>query len=99
GMSGFMVSCEGSQFGADQRKRLIASGIPRVKFQQGDLSAEMIEDRRRHPNIVLCVIQKHGSPEILFLGQFNSQEEAEVAARQFISDYRVRHGNLDPPSA
>ena len=94
-----MVSSEGSQFGADQRKRLIASGIPRVKFQQGDLSAEMIVDRRRHPNIVLCVIQKHGSPEILFLGQFNSQEEAEVAARQFISDYRVRHSNLGPPSA
>jgi hypothetical protein len=55
--------------------------------RRGELFAELIEDCRNRPPIVHCVVQRLGSPGILFLGQFQSRSEAESAAEQFISDY------------
>ena len=76
----------GRFFETDERKRLIAACIPRTCLRTGDFVVDVIEDRRNHPALFLCVVQRQGSSEILFLGQFNSQPDAETAARQFISD-------------
>jgi hypothetical protein len=77
---------------ADHRKRIVPASIPRIRLFRGELFAEIIEDRRNRPRIVLCVIQRHDSPEILFLGQFHSQGEAKLAGEQFMSDYLSRSG-------
>ena len=52
--------------------------------------AEIILDRR-HPKIVHCVVQRRGSPEVLFLEQFYTREEAEAEAERFMSYYYRKH--------
>lgn len=59
--------------------------IPHKRFIRGELFADVIEDRRM-PGLFLCVIQREGSPEILFLGQSRTREEAESAAREFMTE-------------
>ena len=77
-------------FGADQRKRIVPACILRTRIVAGELFAEIIEDRWCRPPIVHCVVQRLGSPEILVLQQFHSHREAELAAKEFISDYLSR---------
>jgi hypothetical protein len=79
------------EFGIDQRKQIVPACIPRTRLLTRELFAEIIEDRRARPPIVLAVVQRQGSPEILFLGQFRSHSDAESAAQQFISDYLSRN--------
>jgi hypothetical protein len=52
------------------------------------LFADIIEDRREAQPIFFLVVQRHGSPEVLFVAQFRSQAAAESAAGDFIADYR-----------
>lgn len=79
-----------------KRKQLLPACIPRTRLQDGDLCAEIIEDRRS-PRRLLCVVQKQGSPEILFLGQFFSYQEAESAAGDFMSEYQAhQHAQAQP---
>lgn len=77
----------GRIFETDERKRMIAACIPRSRLYIGDFVVEIIMDRRNHPPLFLGVVQKLGSTEILFLGQFSSEPEAEAAAKQFIAEY------------
>ncbi len=56
----------------------------------GELFAEILDDRRR-PEVFLCVVQRYGSPEVLYLGQSKSRSEAECAANEFINDYLGTH--------
>ena len=72
---------------ADQRRRLLPSLIPRIRRQQHDLTAEIILDRRGTPELVHCVVQRRGSQEILFLGQFRSRQQAKAAADDFIAQH------------
>ncbi len=80
------MSCH-VQFRPERRRRIVPLRIPRTRLEQGELFAEIIEDRRCHPPVVLCVVQRRGSSEILFMGQSRSRSEAETAANEFISDY------------
>jgi hypothetical protein len=75
---------------ADRRKHNLPACIPRRRLRQGKLFADIIEDRRNHPLIAHCVVQRQGSPEVLHLQQFCSQSAAERAAKQFIFDYERR---------
>ncbi len=70
----------------DRRKQRITACIPRMHLQRGKLIADIIDDRRGQ-RITTCVIQKQRSPDILFLQQFRSQDEARSAAEQFFFDY------------
>ena len=69
-----------------RRKQLIPALIPRTRLREGELFAEIVVDRRRPP-LAHCVVQREGSAEVLFLGQFRSGPEAEWAGMDFISDY------------
>ena len=80
----------GRVFGTDERKRIVPACIPRTRLHAGELLAEVVEDRRSRPPLLVCVVQRQGSPEILFLGQFRSESEAEFAAKEFMSDYLTR---------
>jgi hypothetical protein len=71
----------------DERKRMIAACIPRTSLHIGGFVADIILDRRNHPALFLCVVQGRDSPEVLFLGQFSSEPDAEAAAKQFIADH------------
>ncbi len=71
----------------DRRRRSVPASIPRSRLNKGELFAEIIEDRRTHPSLIFSVVQKQGSPEILFLGQSHSRAAARAAARGFIADY------------
>ena len=64
----------------------MAGCIPRLRLQGGECFADVVEDRRSHPALFLSIVQKHGSNDILFLGQFLSQAEAETAAIQFMDE-------------
>ena len=80
----------GRVFGTDQRKRIVPACIPCTRLYAGEMFAEIVEDRRSRPPLLVCVVQRQGSPEILFLGQFRSESEAEFAANEFMSDYLTR---------
>lgn len=83
--------------GYGKRTQWIPACLPRTRREDRELFAEIIEDRRSHPRLLLCVIQKHGSPEILFLGQFRTLVEAETAAGDFMSDFQaLEHAHLHP---
>jgi hypothetical protein len=56
--------------------------IPRTRLRHGELFADIIEDRRDRSPVLMCVVQKQGSPEILFLGQFRSRTEAKIDAER-----------------
>lgn len=75
--------------GNGKRRQFLPAYLPRTRREAGALYSEIIEDRRSHPRLLLCVVQKHGSPEILFLGQFRTFIEAETAAGDFMSDYQA----------
>jgi hypothetical protein len=83
----------GRFFESDERKRLIAACIPRTSLHAGEFVVEIIEDRRSSPPLFLCVVQRQGSPEILFLGQFNSEADGQAAAKQFIADHLTAREN------
>lgn len=78
-----------AEFGENRRQH-IAAQIPRIRVLREDLVAEIIMDRRK-PDIVHCVVQQQGSPEILLLEQFYSREEAEAAVEKFLSEYCRMH--------
>ncbi len=66
-------------------------------MQAGELFAEVLEDRRSRGPLFFCIVQRIGSPEVLFLGQFNSQSEATLGGTQFMSDYAHRHPPPNTP--
>ncbi len=69
----------------ERRWHVVPRSIPRKRISRGELFAEIIEDRRI-PGLFLCVVQREGSPEILFLGQSRTHEEAESAALEFMTE-------------
>ncbi len=71
----------------DRRKRSVPASLPRSRVSKGELFAEIIEDRRCHPSVVFSLVQRQGSPEILFLAQSRSRAGARAAVREFIADY------------
>ncbi len=73
----------------DQRTRRIPASIPRIRLQKGELYADIIEDRRGDPSLITCVIQRLHSPEVLFLGQFHTRSEAQIAAEQVLGDFAI----------
>ena len=68
-----LVSMESGRDG--KRGRLYTS------FELGGLTADIIVDQKTDPPIHHWIIQKIGSPEILFWGQEYTYEQAESAAR------------------
>ncbi len=66
------------------------ASIPRIRLTVGELFAEILDDRRC-PEVFLCVVQRYGSPEVLYLGQSKPRSEAERAANEFINDYLRTH--------
>jgi hypothetical protein len=81
------VPTQQSEFGDERRRQFAAARIPRIRMFRGDMVAEIIIERRKQPAVVHCVVQRQGSPEILLLQQFYSQEEAKAAAEHFMSAY------------
>ena len=77
-------------FAADRRKRTEPACIPRKTLVKGELLAEVIENRRSQEPLFFSVVQRQGRPELLFLGQFESEAAAAAAAEEFISDYLRR---------
>ncbi len=75
------------EFGRDRRRERVPGSIPRTRLLRGCLVAEIIIDRRIHPAVLHCVVQRQGSSEVLFLQQFSSREEAEEAANEFMGSY------------
>ncbi len=76
----------GASFGPERRKRLVSRAIPRTRQRAGDLSIEIIRDRRS-PGIVHYVVQKKGSREILNMGQARSIDQAQATADAFLEDH------------
>ncbi len=70
---------------SERRWHVVPRSIPRKRLTQGEFFAEIIEDRRMQ-GLFLCVVQREGSPEILFLGQSQTREEAESAALEFMGE-------------
>jgi hypothetical protein len=87
---GHVPSSQNKPEAADERKRSVPACFPRTRLQQGDLLAEIVQDRRDPAHVFECVVQRRGCSEILFLGQFHSQLQAEAAAEVFLADYRAR---------
>jgi hypothetical protein len=85
------VSGRQTQFGDERRRQFTAACVPRIRMFRGDLAAEIIVERREHPPLVHCVVQRQGSPDILFLQQFYSVEEAKTEAEHFMSTYTQRY--------
>ena len=56
-----------------------------------DMVAEIIVERRENPALVHCVVQRQGSPDLLFLQQFYSVEEAKTEAEHFMATYTQRY--------
>ncbi len=83
------MSADLLDFGAERRKRVRPTAIPRTRRQRRELVMDIIQDRRRTP-LFFCVVQRQNSPEVLMLGQFTSQSEAVLAGEQFMSDYLRR---------
>lgn len=52
-----------------------------TSFELGGFTADIIVDQKTDPPIHHWIIQKIGSPEILFWGQEYTYEEADSAAR------------------
>ncbi len=81
-----MSSSSGSP--GNQRQRFLSTGLPHTRLLAGEFFADIIHDRRTCPPLFLCVVQQYGSPEVLFLGQFHSETDAETAAMEWIADLR-----------
>ncbi len=63
----------------ERRCASVPSRVPRTVLRHNSFVAEIIEDRRIAP-VVHCVIQREGSSEVFFYGQFQSCQQAEKAA-------------------
>ncbi|MGI9104600.1 MAG: hypothetical protein ACR2IF_19330 [Terriglobales bacterium] len=83
----------------ERRKTMTAACIPRIHLRRGELRADIILDRRSHPRIAHCVVQRHGSPEILLLAQYESFEAAESAAEDFMDEYARNCRSQQAPAA
>ncbi len=68
----------------------LSRSVRRSRILSGDLFADIIEDSRTDPQIVFCVVQRQGSPQVLFLSQFYTRSEAETAAHHYISALREK---------
>ena len=87
--------CSSSNSPGNQRQRFLAAELPRTRLLAGEFFADIIHDRRTRPPLFLCVVQRHGSREVLFLGQFHSESDAEAAAMEWIAELRGgRSGGL-----
>lgn len=60
----------------------------RQRLRRGELFAEIIEDPQ--PSLFFAVVQKQGTAEILFLGQYHSRLAATEAATQYLSEFSDR---------
>jgi hypothetical protein len=78
-----------TQPAAERRWHVVPASIPHKRITRGELFADVIEDRRI-PGVFLCVVQREGSPEILFLGQARTLEEAETAVQEFMAEQSGR---------
>ncbi len=76
----------------NQRQGFLAAELPRTRLLAGEFFADIIQDRRTRPPLFLCVVQRHGSREVLFLGQFHSEPDAETAAMEWIAELRGGRG-------
>lgn len=84
------MSSGGIPSGLERRMKIVPACVPRKRLRRGQLLADIMEDRRSHPPLFFCLVQKQDSPEILFLGQFRSGSAAAKAAGQFMSEYLTR---------
>src|SRR5689334_3292572 len=71
----------------ERRIRFLPSGLPRTSFRRHEFIAEIVHDRRVDPNLFYCIIQPAGSKEILWLGQFDSFEQAKKATEKRIREF------------
>ena len=75
----------------ERRRGFDRSGLPRTWLRDGGYVAELIQDRRGgNSRLVHCVIQREGSPEILFYTQFASLDAAKDWAMHELSNYASR---------
>lgn len=73
----------------ERRKHFVPGRLPRESLNRGELCAEIIEDRRRDSPLYICVVQKLGSCEVLFIGQFGTRAEARSAAKIAFAESRI----------
>ncbi len=78
------------RFGPERQKFARRFALLRKRLRLSELFADIVEDRRIGGPLYFCVVQRHGSPDILMLGQFRSYAEAAAAGRQFMADYLHR---------
>lgn len=71
----------------ERRHGLQPGGVPRFRLRHDGYVADIIDDRRGRRPLVHCVIQKEGSPEILFYTQFTSAEAAQRWAQEELEIY------------
>jgi hypothetical protein len=74
----------------ERRRGLNCAAIPRIRLRKGALIADLIHDRRGQFPVCHCIIQKRGSPAILYLAQFFTVDEAKHAAEEILSDLLSR---------
>ena len=56
--------------------------MPRTVVRRSGCFAEIIEDRRVRPSLFICIVQRTGSPEILWCSQHRTLDEAKQAAQE-----------------
>ena len=65
-----------------------------TSFELGGFTADIIVDQKTDPPIHHWIIQKGGSPEILYWGQEYTYEQAESAAQSCMKSLMDRHQRI-----
>jgi hypothetical protein len=71
----------------ERRSKSDAAGLPHTRLRHDGYYADLIEERRASGGVVHCIIQRDGSPEILFYTQFATFEAAKEWALKELQDY------------
>jgi len=65
-----------------------------ASFELGGYKADIIVDQKTDPPIHHWIVQRVGSPEILYWGQEYTYEQAETAAQFYISTLAERTSRI-----
>jgi len=71
--------------------RRASEPISNTRLIVGDYIADVLLDTREHAQLYHWIVQKTGSPEIIYWGQESSFDEAKSAAQSYLDSLNRNH--------
>lgn len=75
----------------DAAPTLTTPGRYGTRLQLGGYIADIVSDQDQHPPIHHCIVQRVGSPQVLYLGQESSFEAALECGHRHLEELAAAH--------